>query len=215
MSEEFIREVDEELKEEKAAKLWKKVGPYVISFAVGIVLFTSGIVGWNNYTEMSRQQLGDDFSAAVELIKDDDFDSALIALEEITDKSSDGYVTMAKMKQASILIDKKQIEEGLDIYSDLEKTAVDQSFKDMSTILFVINALDYKSPDLLLEKIERLTNDNNSWAFSALELKAYIYVKKGEINSAKQIFQQILDKKSAPSTLAGRARDMVEYLDGN
>ena len=215
MSEEFIREVDEELKEEKAAKLWKKVGPYVISFAVGIVLFTSGIVGWNNYTEMSRQQLGDDFSAAVELIKDDDFDSALIALEEITDKSSDGYVTMAKMKQASILIDKKEIEEGLNIYSDLEKTAVDQSFKDMSTILFVINALDYKSPDLLLEKIERLTNNNNSWAFSALELKAYIYVKKGEINSAKQIFQQILDKKSAPSTLAGRARDMVEYLDGN
>tara|TARA_B100000524_G_scaffold98764_2_gene47146 strand:- start:8 stop:655 length:648 start_codon:yes stop_codon:yes gene_type:complete len=215
MSEEFIREVDEELKEEKAAKLWKKVGPYVISFAVGIVLFTSGIVGWGNYTEMSRQQLGDDFSAAVELIKDDDFDSALIALEEITDKSSDGYVTMAKMKQASILIDKKEIEEGLNIYSDLEKTAVDQSFKDMSTILFVINALDYKSPDLLLEKIERLTNNNNSWAFSALELKAYIYVKKGEFNSAKEIFQQILDKKSAPSTLAGRARDMVEYLDGN
>ena len=51
MSEEFIREVDEELQEEKYAKIWRKIGPYVISLAIGIVLFTSGVVFWNNYTE--------------------------------------------------------------------------------------------------------------------------------------------------------------------
>ena len=101
MSEEFIREVDEELQEEKYAKIWRKIGPYVISLAIGIVLFTSGVVFWNNYTEDKKQKLGDDFTAAVELIKEEDFDTALIALERITDKASDGYVTIAKMKKAS------------------------------------------------------------------------------------------------------------------
>ena len=101
MSEEFIREVDEELKEEKYSKLWKKIGPYVISFAAGIVLFTTGVVGWNSYSEKKKQMLGDDFTAAVDLIKEDDVDTALIALERITDKASDGYVTMAKMKKAA------------------------------------------------------------------------------------------------------------------
>jgi len=214
MSEEFIREVDEELQEEKYAKIWRKIGPYVISLAIGIVLFTSGVVFWNNYTEDKKQKLGDDFTAAVELIKEEDFDTALIALERITDKASDGYVTIAKMKKASILIQKKQILEGLEIYEDLEKTAFDQSFKDMSTILFVLNAIDHKPSDILLDKIERLT-ENSSWKYSALELKGFILLNDKKFAESKKTFNTIIEMGNAPTTLASRARDMVDFLEGN
>jgi len=214
MSEEFIREVDEELQEEKYAKIWRKIGPYVISLAIGIVLFTSGVVFWNNYTEVKKQKLGDDFTAAVELIKEEDFDTALIALERITDKASDGYVTIAKMKKASIFIQKKQILEGLEIYEDLEKTAFDQSFKDMSTILFVLNAIDHKPSDILLNKIERLT-ENSSWKYSALELKGFILLNDKKFAESKKTFNTILEMGNAPTTLASRARDMVDFLEGN
>ena len=214
MSEEFIREVDEELQEERYAKIWRKIGPYVISLAIGIVLFTSGVVFWNNYTEDKKQKLGDDFTAAVELIKEEDFDTALIALERITDKASDGYVTIAKMKKASILIQKKQILEGLQIYEDLEKTAFDQSFKDMSTILFVLNAIDHKPSDILLDKIERLT-ENSSWKYSALELKGFILLNDKKFAESKKTFNIILEMGNAPTTLASRARDMVDFLEGN
>lgn len=214
MSEEFIREVDEELQEEKYAKIWRKIGPYVISLAIGIVLFTSGVVFWNNYTEDKKQKLGDDFTAAVELIKEEDFDTALIALERITDKASDGYVTIAKMKKASILIQKKQIMEGLEIYEDLEKTAFDQSFKDMSTILFVLNAIDHKPSDILLDKIERLT-ENSSWKYSALELKGFILLNDKKFAESKKTFNTIIEMGNAPTTLASRARDMVDFLEGN
>ena len=214
MSEEFIREVDEELQEERYAKIWRKIGPYVISLAIGIVLFTSGVVFWNNYTEDKKQKLGDDFTAAVELIKEEDFDTALIALERITDKASDGYVTIAKMKKASILIQKKQILEGLQIYEDLEKTAFDQSFKDMSTILFVLNAIDHKPSDILLDKIERLT-ENSSWKYSALELKGFILLNDKKFAESKKTFNTIIEMGNAPTTLASRARDMVDFLEGN
>ena len=214
MSEEFIREVDEELQEERYAKIWRKIGPYVISLAIGIVLFTSGVVFWNNYTEDKKQKLGDDFTAAVELIKEEDFDTALIALERITDKASDGYVTIAKMKKASILIQKKQILEGLEIYEDLEKTAFDQSFKDMSTILFVLNAIDHKPSDILLDKIERLT-ENSSWKYSALELKGFILLNDQKFAESKKTFNTIIEMGNAPTTLASRARDMVDFLEGN
>ena len=214
MSEEFIREVDEELQEEKYAKIWRKIGPYVISLAIGIVLFTSGVVFWNNYTEVKKQKLGDDFTAAVELIKEEDFDTALIALERITDKASDGYVTIAKMKKASILIQKKQIMEGLEIYEDLEKTAFDQSFKDMSTILFVLNAIDHKPSDILLDKIERLT-ENSSWKYSALELKGFILLNDKKFAESKKTFNTIIEMGNAPTTLASRARDMLDFLEGN
>ena len=157
--------------------------------------------------------LGDDFTAAVDLIKEDDVDTALIALERITDKASDGYVTLAKMKKAAILIKKKEIDQGLSIYEDLERTAIDQSFKDMSSILYVLNAIDHRASDVLMNKLERLTI-NSSWKFSALELKGFILLKDKKFDEAKEIFNEIIKMRNAPSTLAGRARDMLDFLEG-
>ena len=101
MSEEFIREVDEDLKEEKRIKLWKKILPYVVSISLGIVIFTSGFVFWENYTKKLNQDLGDDFTAAVQLANEQDIEAALIALDRIVNEGSDGYATIAKMKKAS------------------------------------------------------------------------------------------------------------------
>ena len=211
MSEEFIKEVDEDIKEEKRIKLWKKLIPYVISFSLTIILFTSGFVFWKNYTRNSNQTLGDDFTAAVDLANEDDTDAALLALDRIVDKGSDGYATIAKMKKASLLIDKGLSDEGLSIYLDLEKNAVDQSFRDIATILYVLNSMDKIAPETLLKKIEPLEN-SKVWQSSALELKAFIFLKNNNKKLAKETFQSILNLKTSPSSLSTRARNMVEYL---
>jgi len=211
MSEEFIKEVDEDLKEEKRVKLWKKLLPYVLGFSFGVILLTSGFVFWENYTKNTNQSLGDDFTAAVGLASEDDVDAALLALDRIVDKGSDGYATIAKMKKASILIQKGDLEKGLAIYLDLERNAVDQSFRDIATILYVLNSMDKVDPLILLEKVKPL-EASRIWKSSALELKAFIYLKTKKKEKAKETFQSILDQKNTPSSLSTRARNMIEYL---
>ena len=76
--------------------MWKKLLPYILSISIGIVISISGYVFWNNYTEKVKQQLGDDFTAAVQLANDEDLDAAIIALDRIVDEGSDGYVTLRK-----------------------------------------------------------------------------------------------------------------------
>ena len=56
MSDEFIREVDDDLKQEKTEKLWKKLLPYIVSLSLGIVLSTTRYVAWDNFSKNSRQQ---------------------------------------------------------------------------------------------------------------------------------------------------------------
>ena len=211
MSEEFIREVDEDVKEEKRMKLWKKLLPYVLSISLGVILSTSGFVFWDNYSNKVKQQLGDDFTAAVELSNEEDVDAALLALDRVVDKGSDGYITMAKMKKASILIEKGKLEEGLDIYLDLEKNAVDQSFRDISTILYVMNSLDFKDSDILLKKLKPL-EDSQIWKSSALELKAFIFLKNSKRKEALEVFENIVSMPSKPSSLASRAKNMIDFL---
>ena len=211
MSEDFIREVDEDLKEEKRIVFWKKILPYVMSISLGIILFTSGFVFWKNYTEKLSQRLGDDFSAAVQLASEEDIDAAIIALNRIVDEGSDGYVTLAKMKKASLLIENGDVSEGLKIYSDLEKNAVDQSFRDIATILYVLNSMDIDDPATLLMKIENL-EASKIWKSSALEMKGFLFLKMKQKDKAKEIFSSILELPSSPSSLATRAKSMLEFL---
>ena len=145
------------------------------------------------------------------LAKEEDLDAALVALDRIVDKGSDGYATIAKMKKASLLIDKGLSDEGLSIYLDLERNAVDQSFRDIATILYVLNSMDKIAPETLLKKIEPLEN-SKVWQSSALELKAFIFLKNNNKKLAKETFQSILNLKTSPSSLSTRARNMVEYL---
>ena len=42
------------------------------------------------------------------------------------------------MKQASILISDGKIDDGLKLYQDLENTAVDSSFRDISTLFMFL-----------------------------------------------------------------------------
>ena len=211
MSEEFVREVDEDIKEEERVKLWKKVFPYVVSISLGIIIFTSGYVFWNNYTESLNQQLGDDFTAAVQLANEEDLDASILALNRIVDEGSDGYVTFAKMKKASLLIQRGELELGLNIYLDLERNAVDQSFRDIASILYVLNSMDTKDPKALLEKINKLES-SQIWRSSALEMKAFLKLKQNKVEEARKIFEGILNLPSTPSSLATRAKNMVDYL---
>ena len=211
MSEEFVREVDEDIKEEERIKLWKKVFPYVVSISLGIIIFTSGYVFWNNYTESLNQQLGDDFTAAVQLANEEDLDASILALDRIVDEGSDGYVTLAKMKKASLLIQRGELKLGLNIYLDLERNAVDQSFRDIASILYVLNSMDTEDPQVLLEKINKLES-SQIWRSSALEMKAFLKLKQNKVEEARKIFEGILNLPSTPSSLATRAKNMVDYL---
>ena len=195
----------------KRIKLWKKILPYVLSISFGIILFTSGYVFWENYSQKVNQQLGDDFTAAVQLANEEDLDAAILALERIVDKGSDGYVTLAKMKKASLLIQSGELKKGLSIYLDLEKNAVDQSFRDIASILYVLNSMDNEDPDVLMSKIEQLES-SQIWRSSALEMKGFLFLKKNEKEKAKETFESILKLPSSPSSLASRAKNMIEYL---
>ena len=164
-----------------------------------------------NIFKKQKESLGDDFSAAVELIQEQDTDAALLALEKVASSSSDGYITLAKMKQASILISDGKIDDGLKLYQDLENTAVDSSFRDISTLFYVLNAMDHKPVDFLIKKLDKFS-DNNPWSATANELRAFLFLKDGNMNNAKKMFEKISKRQDVPRDIKGRSNDMLNFL---
>ena len=62
-----FQEVDEDLRRDRAAKLWKRYGIFVIAAAVAIVIATGGYVAWKNYRTKQLTAQGDAFIQALVL----------------------------------------------------------------------------------------------------------------------------------------------------
>ena len=61
----FIREVNEEIRQDQAKALWDRYGPAVIVLAVLVVLGTAAYVGYDYWTETRANRSGDAFSQAL------------------------------------------------------------------------------------------------------------------------------------------------------
>ena len=63
----IFKEVDEELREERLTKIWKRIGPYVIGILSGTIIITSAVIGYRAYDETQRQNWGVQFAEAMNL----------------------------------------------------------------------------------------------------------------------------------------------------
>ena len=99
----IFREVDEEIRQENYAKLWKRYGSYAIGFAVLLVAAVAGYQIWQNYDLERRTELSDRYAAVTGQVLEDQDSAAQAALSEIADPSDAGYGTLAAFARAQLL----------------------------------------------------------------------------------------------------------------
>ena len=78
----FIREVNEEFRQDQAKALWNRFAPIIIAAAVIIVLGVAGWRGYEYWTESRANASGDRFSQALALGEQGKPDEALAAWKE-------------------------------------------------------------------------------------------------------------------------------------
>ena len=87
----FIREVNEEIRQDRAKALWDRYGPAAIVVAVLVVLATAAWVGYDYWRESRASRSGDAFAQALQLARDGKSDEALKALEAIETEGHGAY----------------------------------------------------------------------------------------------------------------------------
>src|SRR5262245_23830679 len=63
----FIREVNQELRQDQARALWDRYGPIGLAIAVAVVLATAAVVGYRYWVDTKANASGDAFSQALTL----------------------------------------------------------------------------------------------------------------------------------------------------
>ena len=97
----IFREVDEELQQERAAKLWSKYGGWVIAISLAVVLGVAGNVFWTNYKADARAKQSAALESALLPLADDQPAAAATALSQFAGDADAGYAMIARFQEAA------------------------------------------------------------------------------------------------------------------
>jgi hypothetical protein len=212
----FIREVNEEMRQDQARALWDRFGPIAIGLAVAVVLATAGWVGWEYWTTNRANASGDRYSQALVLAGQDKPDEALAALEALQADGYGAYPVLARMRAATVLDAKGDKAAAVAAFDAVAAdNGVDEPVRDMARLRAGLILVDSGSYADVSSRVETLAADTNPLRHSAREALGLAAWKEGRGADALTLFEQISADEFAPRNLRERATLMSELIRGS
>ncbi|MBT3917409.1 MAG: tetratricopeptide repeat protein [Rhodospirillaceae bacterium] len=213
--ENLFKEIDEDLRQQKYADLWKKYGNYIIGAAVALVVGVASVKGWEAYDLNRKSEDSKLLSSALKSIASDKPDTAADILNKLAADGSAGYAVLARFNQAAVLAKRGDRKAASAAYLALsEDNSVDEIFRDMALVIAALHGLEGGDAALLTDRLARLVNGTSPWRHSAKELSALLAQKSGNKAKARKLFQEIADDATAPSGIRARAAELTAILGG-
>ena len=212
----FIREVNEDLRQDQARKLWDRYGPFIIGAGVLVILGTAAWVGWDYWTRSQANASGDRFSQALQLAKDGDADKAMEAQQALEKDGYGTYPVLARLRIATLLASQgKQADAVAGFDAVAADRAIPDAIRDMARLRAAFILVDTGSYDDVASRVEPLTADTNALRHSARETLGLAAWKAGRNDDALKLFEQIASDAAAPRNLQQRASVMAELIRGS
>ena len=212
----FIREVDEELRQDRARDLWHRYGIWAIAGAVAIVAGTAGIRGYQYWIESRANASGDAFLQAMTLANDGKSDEALKALAGLEKDGYGTYPVLARMRAATVRAEKGEFDAAVKGFDAVAAdTAIADAIRDMARLRAAFLLVDHGGREDVAARIEPLTSDANPLRHSAREALALAGWKAGNASDALKLFEQVSADESAPRNNRRRAEIMAELIRGS
>jgi len=213
----LIREIDEDLRKERYAKLWKSYGNYVIAGAVALVVGVAGFQGWYSYDLDRRQTQGEQLARAMTRSADDP-SAALGELQSLAENAGDGYALLARFQEAALLAKGGDQQAAIAIYRELATEADVPIYRDLAVVLSAQNQLASAGSSVDRVELERtlqpITVDDNPWRYSAREIMGVLALQAGDNAKAAEIFSALATDLGAPQGMRSRAADLQAVAEG-
>ncbi|WP_144377295.1 tetratricopeptide repeat protein [Mesorhizobium amorphae] len=212
----FIREVNEEIRSDRAKALWDRYGPILLGAAVLIVLGTAAFVGYRYWDTSRANRSGDAFSQALTLANSGKQDEALTALSALEKDGYGAYPLLARMRAATVKADKGDFAGAVKDFDDVAADgAIPASIRDIARLRAGLLLVDHGSFADVSSRVEALTADTSPLRHTAREALGLSAWKEGKAKDALKLFEQIAADEGAPGNARQRATMMADLIRGS
>lgn len=208
----IFREIDEELQQEKAAKLWKRYGAYVIALAILVIAAVAGYRFWNSYEAKQYAAQSARYEAAAKALGEDP-SVAEAGFGTLAQDGNAGYAALATLRQAAASIEAGDTEGAVLIYNKLaDDQSVPALFRDLALLLSISHRIDSGDPAELSSEVSALANTAGPWSALARETEAMIALKAGDKAKAREILTTLNADAATPRQQRARVTELISAI---
>jgi hypothetical protein len=211
-NENIIREIDEELRSDRARNLWRQFGPYVIGAAVAIVLLVAAKEGWDWWQNSNSAQSSDQFYAALQLADGTDADAAKKALDEVIAANHAGYPTLARFREAALLASQGKTAEAVAAYDALSTGQPNAHLRELALVLAANLLVDGGDVAQVEQRVGGLVGPTSAMRNAAREAIGLVKYKAGDLAGARQSFEDAANDAQASQELRTRINIYLAQL---
>lgn|GEM_PF-173720 len=209
----FLREVDDAMREDNAARLFRRYGLPVGAVVVAALAALGGWMAWNSHVEAETGRKGEAMIIALDQVEAGRWDSARTSLDQIAAQGSAGYAASARLVSGGMALDRKKPEDAARIFASVAAdTRVPQAYRDLATIREVSVKFDTMAPQAVIDRLKPLAVPGGPWFGSAGELVAVAYLKSGRKAEAGALFAAMAKDTAVPPSLRRRAGQLAAEL---
>ena len=204
----IFQEIDEDLRQDKVARLWKAYGKYLVALAVFIILVIASYRFIEHKNEKNIEQTSELYELASETGRSGDKKAAIELLSDEMFDENIGYSIISKLKKAALAKSNNDLE-GTEIVLKeiITNEDIPLYLRDLARLkLFASDS------DNISSQLEVLIEEEGPWKFLALELKGGIQLEGGNLKEARSIFKELTDDANTPNNLRRRASEILKAL---
>jgi hypothetical protein len=200
----IFREIEDDLRRDKYAKLFSRFGPALIILAVVIVVAVAGWRYWTYQQSQSAQAAGGRFEQAIDLARDGKESDAEGILKDLAATAPAGYRDLARFRLAGE-VGKRDAAAGADAFDALANdTSLSSSLRDLATLRAALLRLDTANRQDLEQKLTPLAAPGKPWRHTSREILGLAALKANDFEAAGRWFDEIAADAEAPSGLRQR-----------
>ncbi|MSO71609.1 MAG: tetratricopeptide repeat protein [Alphaproteobacteria bacterium] len=215
MTDELLREVDEDIRRERYERLWQRYGSYVIAAAIGIVGLTAGVEAYRQYGIRQSEALSERYVLSVNsALRGDDPQGAIRALAALAADTTTGYSALARLQQAALIAKLGDLPGALEIYDSVAgDRSMPPALRELAVMLGALNAVEREDATAIERRVVSINVATSPWRFSAREAIALAALRAGDMDRARGLLRALADDFAAPSGVRGRAAELLAALD--
>lgn len=212
-NQEFLREVDDELRRDRMTSIWTRYGRLIIAALLGVLVLFAAYLFWRNYQANAAGREGEQLQAAYDALAAGRTADAAKPLDALTRSSSDGHRALALFTQADILLQKNEYKAAAAKFGAVAgDDDLAPAFRDLALVRQTVADYDTLAPQVVIDRLRPLAVPGNAYFGSAGEMVAAAYLRTGRRDLAGRLFGQIARDENVPATLRQRAVQMAGLL---
>jgi hypothetical protein len=213
MDETFVREVDENLRRDRARDFVRDNASLLIGAVVLFLVLSGGLIYWHEYRGRKVEGQVEQLAQVYTRLDAGSNRGAAEQFEQLSDSSSKAVRASALFGRATLALQQGNSKQAIADYRDAAAdSSLPQSFRNLALIRQTSLEFDSLRPQDVVARLQPLAKPGAPWFGSAGELTAIALVKQGKTAEAGRMFAAMARDKKVPDTIRSRSVQIASTL---